>query len=78
MMIFQNSPSNICDAVNRHDISLLIRLLAFSTQNELNEGSGSRSDTPLHVAAFKGDLVSLQVKCFYSRIESSDQESWNH
>ena len=40
--------------MNRHDISLLIRLLAFSTPNDLSKGYGQRCDTPLHVAAKDG------------------------
>ena len=64
-MVNQCTPDTLCDAVSRRDIALLIRLLAFSTQTELNQGSGPRNDTPLHIAAHKGDLVSLQVRLLY-------------
>ena len=57
----KSTPETICDCVNRHDVALLIRLLAFSTPTDLSQGHGPRQDTPLHVAAFKGDLVSLQL-----------------
>jgi len=57
----ETTPETICDCVNRHDVALLIRLLAFSTPADLSQGHGPRQDTPLHVAAFKGDLVSLQL-----------------
>ena len=57
----KTTPETICDCVNRHDVALLIRLLAFSTPADLSQGHGPRQDTPLHVAAFKGDLVSLQL-----------------
>ena len=59
--MYQCTSESLCDAVSRKDTGLLIRLLAFSTQTELNQGSGARNDTPLHIAAHKGDLVSLQL-----------------
>jgi len=59
--MYQCTSESLCDAVSKKDTGLLIRLLAFSTQTELNQGSGARNDTPLHIAAHKGDLVSLQV-----------------
>lgn len=61
-VIIQVSSSNICDAVYKSDVPLLLRLLAFASPQELNSGGTARNETPLHIAAFHGNIVCLQVR----------------
>lgn len=57
----ENNSTTICEAVLKRDLPLLLRLLAFSSSQELSQGTGPRNDTPLHLAAHRGDLVCLQL-----------------
>ncbi|CBY20132.1 unnamed protein product [Oikopleura dioica] len=71
------SSSNICDAVYKSDIPLLLRLLAFASPQELNSGGTARNETPLHIAAFHGNIVCLQLllwaKASAKIVDSSNQ-----
>ena len=61
MFMFQNNSQTISEAVLKRDLPLLLRLLAFSSPGELSSGSGARGESPLHIAAYRGDLVCLQL-----------------